>query len=382
MRIVHLCLYGPVMDGWNYQDNMLSKYHKVLGHEVTIVASKWVWNKDNKLEKYDKSDYVNSDGVRVIRLDIKGKKTVLSKFKRYINFEQVLNELHPDVLFIHNAAYLDIVKVVKYLKNHRSVKVFVDNHNDFSNSATNWISKNLLHRGLWRVMYKKLNPYTKKFYGVLPARVDFLTNIYKTPASKTELLVMGADDEKVIEANSDNNKQKIRHKWDIGENDILIVTGGKIDQFKAQTLLLMQAVKNINKPGIKLIVFGSVSPELRDQVNRLSDGKQVQFIGWIDANQSYEYFAAADLVVFPGRHSVFWEEVAGIGKPMICKYWDGTTHIDHGGNVKFLYQDSVAEIQEAINETINPENHQKMSSIAIENAKKFCYKDIALRCIK
>lgn len=382
MRIVHLCLYGPVMDGWNYQDNMLSKYHKVLGHEVTIVASKWVWNKDNKLEKYDKSDYVNSDGVRVIRLDIKGKKTVLSKFKRYINLEQVLNELHPDVLFIHNAAYLDIVKVVKYLKNHRSVKVFVDNHNDFSNSATNWISKNLLHKGLWRVMYKKLNPYTKKFYGVLPARVDFLTNIYKTPASKTELLVMGADDEKVIEANSDNNKQKIRHKWDIGENDILIVTGGKIDQFKAQTLLLMQAVKNINKPGIKLIVFGSVSPELRSQVNRLSDGKQVQFIGWIDANQSYEYFAAADLVVFPGRHSVFWEEVAGIGKPMICKYWDGTTHIDNGGNVKFLYQDSVAEIQEAINETINPENYQKMSSIAIENAKKFCYKDIALRCIK
>ena len=382
MRIVHLCLYGPVMDGWNYQDNMLSKYHKVLGHEVTIVASKWVWNKDNKLEKYDKSDYVNSDGVRVIRLDIKGKKTVLSKFKRYINLEQVLNELHPDVLFIHNAAYLDIVKVVKYLKNHRSVKVFVDNHNDFSNSATNWISKNLLHKCLWRVMYKKLNPYTKKFYGVLPARVDFLTNIYKTPASKTELLVMGADDEKVIEANSDNNKQKIRHKWDIGENDILIVTGGKIDQFKAQTLLLMQAVKNINKPGIKLIVFGSVSPELRSQVNRLSDGKQVQFIGWIDANQSYEYFAAADLVVFPGRHSVFWEEVAGIGKPMICKYWDGTTHIDNGGNVKFLYQDSVAEIQEAINETINPENYQKMSSIAIENAKKFCYKDIALRCIK
>lgn len=382
MRIVHLCLYGPVMDGWNYQDNMLSKYHKVLGHEVTIVASKWVWNKDNKLEKYDKSDYVNSDGVRVIRLDIKGKKTVLSKFKRYINLEQILNELHPDVLFIHNAAYLDIVKVVKYLKNHRSVKVFVDNHNDFSNSATNWISKNLLHRGLWRVMYRKLNPYTKKFYGVLPARVDFLTNIYKTPASKTELLVMGADDEKVIEANSDNNKQKIRHKWDIGENDILIVTGGKIDQFKAQTLLLMQAVKNINKPGIKLIVFGSVSPELRSQVNRLSDGKQVQFIGWIDANQSYEYFAAADLVVFPGRHSVFWEEVAGIGKPMICKYWDGTTHIDNGGNVKFLYQDSVAEIQEAINETINPENYQKMSSIAIENAKKFCYKDIALRCIK
>lgn len=370
------------MDGWNYQDNMLSKYHKILGHEVTIVASKWIWNEDNQLEKFDRSDYINSDNVRVIRLDIKGKNTVLSKFKRYINLEQVLSELSPDVLFIHNAAYLDILKVVKYLKKHKTVKVFVDNHNDFSNSATNWISKNLLHKGLWRIMYKSLIPYTKKFYGVLPARVDFLTDIYKTPKNKTELLVMGADDEKVIEVNMTSNKRKLRSQWNIGENDFLIVTGGKIDQFKTQTLLLMQAVKKINKPEIKLIVFGSVSPELRKQVKQLVDGTQVQFIGWIDAIQSYEYFAAADLVVFPGRHSVFWEEVAGIGKPMICKYWDGTTHIDNGGNVKFLYQDSVEEIQKVIEEVLNPECYQKMLNIAIENAKKFSYKDIALRCIR
>lgn len=382
MKIVHLCLYGPVMDGWNYQDNMLSKYHKILGHEVTIVASKWVWNKDNCLEKYDKSDYINSDGVRVIRLDIKGKKTVLSKFKRYINLEHVLDELCPDVLFIHNAAYLDIIKVVKYLKKHGEVKAFVDNHNDFSNSATNWISKNLLHKGLWRMMYKSLIPYTEKFYGVLPARVDFLTNIYKVPGNKAELLVMGADDEKVIEANTANNRQNIRRQWNIGENDFLIVTGGKIDKYKTQTLLLMEAVKNIKRATIKLIVFGSVSPELRNKVNQLSDGKRVQFIGWIDAIQSYKYFAAADLVVFPGRHSVFWEEVAGIGKPMICKYWDGTTHIDIGGNVKFLYEDSVKEIQDTIEEVINPKCYQKMSSIAIKNARRFSYKDIAMRCIR
>ena len=40
-----------------------------------------------------------------------------------------------------------------------------------------------------------INPYVNKFYGVLPARVDFLINEYKLPKNKVELLVMGADDD-------------------------------------------------------------------------------------------------------------------------------------------------------------------------------------------
>ena len=42
---------------------------------------------------------------------------------------------------------------------------------------------------------------------------------------------------------------------------------------------------------------------------------------------------------------MFWEQVAGMGIPMVCKYWEGTTHVDCGGNVKFLYRDSVEEIK-------------------------------------
>ena len=58
----------------------------------------------------------------------------------------------------------------------------------------------------------------------------------------------------------------------------------------------------------------------------------------IDDFQSYNLFSAADLVVFPGRHSVYWEQVVAIGTPMVVKYWDGTTHIDIGGNCMYLYE--------------------------------------------
>ncbi len=48
------------------------------------------------------------------------------------------------------------------------------------------------------------------------------------------------------------------------------MSGGKIDHAKQQTLLLMEAVKELShKFPVKLIVFGSVSNELKDEVNKL-----------------------------------------------------------------------------------------------------------------
>ena len=162
-----------------------------------------------------------------------------------------------------------------------------------------------------------------------------------------------------------------------------VMTGGKIDAFKTQTLLLMKAVRNIHHPKLKLIVFGSVTAELKEQVNSLADGETVQYIGWVEAKDSYSYFAAADLVVFPGRHSVFWEQVAAQGIPMLVKSWDGTHHVDLGGNVRFLYEDSVAEIQRELEELLeNPDRLAEMKRVAVEKGMKtFSYHDISQRAI-
>lgn len=213
--------------------------------------------------------------------------------------------------------------------------------------------------------------------------MDFLKNIYKLPPEKCELLVMGADDELVEQSKQTGAKKKIRTQYGINEDDFLIITGGKIDQWKTQTLLLMKAVKNIKNDNIRLIVFGSVTQELMNQVKSLADGTKVQYIGWIQSKDSYDYFEAADLVVFPGRHSVMWEQVTGQGIPMLVKDWDGTHHVDLGGNVRFLTQDSVEEIQSEIVRLLdNPDEYLKMKEVAKrEGMRVFSYADIARRAI-
>lgn len=381
MRVLHLCLSASYIEGLSYQENLLSQYHKKMGYDVNVISSLKTFNKDGEYTFADKpTRYTNKYGINVQTLAYK-KPTKLGKLVRtYRGTYEALEEANPDIIFMHGVQFVDGGVVVKYMKKHPNVVLYADNHSDYSNSATNWISKNIQHKLLWRYYAQKLDPYVKKFYGVLPARVDFLVDLYHLPKEKVELLVMGADDELAEAAAKPGIRESIREKYGIAHDDFLVMTGGKIDQWKTQTLLLMDAVNQCSEGNIKLIVFGSVTPDLKDEVNRRCSDK-VQYIGWVKSEDSYAHFAASDLVCFPGRHSVFWEQVAGQGIPMLVKYWDGTTHVDCGGNVKFLYKDSSEEIKEKIEKIAEPSNYSLLKSAAIQAKTKFLYSGIAERSI-
>lgn len=381
MKILHICLAGIFTDGWSYQENLLSKYHVKLGNDVTLIASNLVYDKTGKKAFTQNTVYINDDGVKIVRLKEKRDKPE-RKLRRFPQLFDTIVEEKPDIIFVHGCQFLDIDIIIKYKELHKNTLIYVDNHADFSNSARNWISYHLLHKILWKRCAQKLVPYTEKFYGVMPARVDFLINMYGIPKEKVELLVMGTDDEKVFEARKQVVREQIRKKHNIEENDFLIVTGGKIDIAKKQTILLMQAVNKFKNTKIKLLVFGSVVDELANDVV-INCSSQVQYIGWIDSDLSYNYFAAADLVVFPGRHSVFWEQVVGLGKPMVVKDWPGTHHVDVGGNVYFLKRDTCDEIYSVLNIIItNNSILLKMKSIAeLEGMQQFSYYKIAQKSI-
>jgi glycosyltransferase involved in cell wall biosynthesis len=383
MKIVHICLCGPVTDGFNYQDNLISKYHVKLGHDVTLLASEWIWNKKGKLTLTNHKDYVNDDGVHMIRLPIK-LGIINNRLKIYKGLYHTLEQESPDILFVHGVQFLDVFQVAKYAQKHPNVTVYVDNHADFSNSATTWLSKNILHKILWRICAHSILPYAAKFYGVLPARVDFLINLYHIPKEKCELLVMGADDDLVVKTSDKEKQLKFRQKYGIEADDFLIVTGGKIDVWKTQTLLLMKAIRNIKRNDVKLIIFGSVADSIKRQFDDLLSSDNIQYIGWVNSEQSYLAFASANLVIFPGRHSVYWEQAAGEGIPLIVKDWPGTHHVDLGGNVRFLMNDSVEEIQGNIEFLLDhPDVYDSMKKIAQDKGMSyFSYKEIAKRSIE
>ena len=381
MKILHICVCGPYTDDFNYQENLLTKYQVESGYEVSLIASQWAWGDDGKIKQITKTDYVDSVGAKIFRLEIKGNKNVFYRYKRFRTFYETIEKVEPDIMFVHNMQFFDIDQIVQYAKKHKVV-IYVDNHADFSNSARGMLAK-IFYKTVWRHYAKLIEPYTDKFYGVMPSRVDFLINIYGLPKNKCELLVMGGNDELIQKAERHEVQSRIRAKYHIADDDFLIVTGGKIDAYKTQTFLLMRAIREMNIDRIRLLIFGSVDDEYKDEMNSLCDGSIIQYAGWVESDQSYEYFAAADLVVFPGRHSVYWEQVASQGIPMICKYWDGTTHVDIGGNVEFLMEDSVREIKGKLLGIVNhPEKYAHMKNVANSDGRQtFSYREIAKRSV-
>ena len=69
---------------------------------------------------------------------------------------------------------------------------------------------------------------------------------------------------------------------------------------------------------------------------------------------------------------------------MICKYWDGTTHVDVGGNALFLYKDSEEEIYDVLLRILGDEKiYAEMKKAAeLNGIKTFSYDSIAKRSVE
>ena len=380
MNIVYTILGGSYTDGFSYQENLMAKYHKMAGNDVTVITSSLVRDDSGNVVEYQgETESVDINGVKVIRLPFSRPKKISGFLRKYEGFKGALEKSKPDLLFIHGCQSCEMKVIADYLKSHPEVWVLADNHADYQNSARNFLSKNILHGLLWKHCAKTIEPYTEKFYGVLPARVDFLKKAYGIPAGKCELLVMGVDDDEAQKALAPGVRKNRREEYGVSDDDFVIVTGGKIDSNKPQVISLMKAVNSLAGGKIKLIVFGSVTDELKRSFEK-NLGDSVKYIGWRRSEDIYTDFAAADLVAFPGLHSVLWEQAVGMGKPCAFKRIKGFEHVDLGGNCVFFENDSEQEYIRVIKYA--QENIGALKNEAEKKGMKtFSYKEIAKRAI-
>lgn len=381
MKILHIILHGTYTDGFSYQENLISIYHKRAGNKVDIITTDTIIDDNGQRTTVsDPLHYTNDDGIVVTRLRYKKPMKLYRILRRFSGLKQALENSAPDCIFIHGCQFMDMDIVADYLKEHPGIKVYVDNHADFNNSATNFLSKNILHKIIWKRCAHIIEPFTSKFYGVVPARVDFLKEMYDLPAEKCGLLVMGADDDAVEKARCPEVRENRRTAYGVTDDDIVIVTGGKIDHNKPQVLKLMHAVNDMSDERVKLMVFGSVTDELKAEFDRnLTD--RVIHIGWRKSEDIYEDFAAADLVAFPGLHSVLWEQAVGMGVPCLFKRIKGFEHVDLGGNCLFFEQDDEEEYKARIMRALD--QLDEMKQIAQEKGMKtFSYREIAKRALE
>ena len=379
MKIVHLCLSCFFIDNYSYQENMLPKYHVKMGHEVTVIASLVSFNKEGKpCLLPSPSERIDEDGYKVIRLGYKEPTKINRILRKYQFFYETLVKEKPDVIFTHGVSFADAAVVVKYLKKNPHVKLYGDHHADYINSATNFLSKHVLHKVIWHHYAKKLEPYLTKCYGVTPMRCRFLKEMYHLNPDIIEFLPMGVDDEAIPE-NRGEMCDAIRKELEVPDDAFLIMTGGKIDQRK-NTHVLLEAIMRINYPNLHLVICGVLAPEM-EYLKALFDSR-IHYLGWCNAQRVMNCMVAADMACFPGTHSTLWEQAVGVGLPAVLKRWDEMTHMDVNGNCVFVKGEDVSELQRVIEQMLMADVYSEQKLKAEKAATSFLYSDIAKKAIE
>jgi 1,2-diacylglycerol 3-alpha-glucosyltransferase len=385
MRILHCCLAAFYIDDFGYQENILPKIHKELGHEVSIVASTENYVGNTERGHSRARSYLTPEGIPITRLAYAGwlPAALAKKLRIYQGLTNAIEQLRPDVFFLHDCQFVSIYEIARYAKKHPEVRIYVDSHTDFINSARGWVSKNVLHKIVYRWCAKKIEPVTKKFYGTLPLRVDFLRDVYGISGSKVELLVLGADHSVVDVDRRKEIREAYRKKLGVGMDEFLLISGGKIDRRK-NIQNLIEAVKSIDYPNVKLLLFGTPTAEMKDEISKCLPHESIIMLGWLSYTEISHYLLASDLAIFPGTHSVIWEQTVGLGVPCIFKRWSGIEHVDVGGNCVFIDRGDENDIRNALLQIVDsPAICDAMKKVAIgKGIPVFSYSEIAKRSIE
>ena len=382
MKIIHICLAASYIEGYGYQENILPEIHSQMGNDVTVITSKYIFNSKYEPKIRENFDYINKYGVHVLTLNNSNRFGKYSQFGDFDGLYDTLSNENPNVIFVHGGQFVGLMDVVKYCKKHGNVKLYIDQHGDYYNmKIDNWKSK-LVHFWFYGHWMRKAIPLTEKYWGVTPWRCQYLNEVYHIPNDKIDLLVMGGDDRYINLNQKSEIRNEIRKSLCINEEDFVIISGGKIDLTK-NIHLLMKAVIKLNIDNLKLIIFGQPDNNMEGIIKELSIDKHIINIGWIDSKNVYDYYLASDLAVFPGTHSVLWEQTCACGLPAIFKDWEGMHHVDLGGNCIFLKKCDEYELSVTIKNIYEHlDMYQKMKEVSTTKCiKQFSYKFIARKSI-
>ena len=333
MKIVHIAPCAPYNEGWGYQENLLPKYHYKLGHEVCLIVSD-AMHEDGKLTITECCDKIMDDGVRLIRIPsgYSHNRNALEAIRANMNIYPLLCQLKPDYIFFHGLISESILQVVRYKRKINPGCIIVqDNHMDYRNARQ---IRSKIRRFYYRFLVKRTINYIDKVYGVTPWRKDYAEDYFNVPKNKTDVLLMGADDEVMDFEGRTLHRKVIRDKYNIKDDEYLIVSGGKIDADKNIDILI-KACEGIEN--VRLLLFGSINTNIKDKLlDLIRNSSRVTYVGWIEAKECYKYFYAADLVCFLGTHSVLWEQACASKIACVFKLWPGMNHVDVGGNALLL----------------------------------------------
>jgi len=318
MKIVMLCdLYDETSQ---YQENLLAKYYVKNGHEVIVIAATFNNAADYYANRYERNAPARQylDGrVRIIKLPYSV--NILSRLRKFGGVADILARERPDLIFLHDI-HLNLAEAAAYKRAHPSCRIIMDYHADYSNSGSNWLSRNILHKMIRKRILHRHKQYIDKIFPVVPVSAVFLNEVYGIAHEEMELLPLGADTDLAKSVRLAKAGTAVRSALEIPAEALVVFTGGRLTPLK-KTHVLVEAFLQLADPSLHLIIVGDAERGQAEYKRRLLEKcaghPRVHFVGWIDGRDVYRYMDACDFAVFPASQSTLWQQALSMGLPLI-----------------------------------------------------------------
>jgi hypothetical protein len=315
MKILHLCLANYFVDGYNYQENALSRQNVADGHDVMIIASSKTLKNGTQVHYEEKKSYINNDGVKVKRI-------AFSKmpFSKKLNKQDII-DFNPDIIFFHGINSLDLRRVIKYIKYNPNVKLYVDNHTWFGQAGyktkVGKLARVIFHKFFFKPIFKKNKKYIHKIFNISIECQVYLEEVYGIPSTdvKSEFYPLGGDivesDKKIIFRNEK------RSNLQISSDKIVYLHTGRLTKYK-KTIELVTQFNKYDRGDSVLIIAGVISDEIYEDVMAIiNSNEKILYVGWQDTNSLLRLMCASDLYIQPGNQSASLQNALCCGCPII-----------------------------------------------------------------
>jgi glycosyltransferase involved in cell wall biosynthesis len=219
--------------------------------------------------------------------------------------------MKPDMIYVHGLQTPALITAKRYKMKNPDVVFVADSHADFNNSASNFISRQFLHKLYYKKIINNSFDYLDEIYAISYEALEFLNRVYDLPSSSIKLLPLGG----IILSEDHRNdiKRRIREKMGFTPEDIIIIHTGKLDH-KKRTIDLLSAFSNVRSNFLKLIIVGSIDKTVNKVLmSCINSDNRVNYVGWMPTIEMIELIHAADLYVQPGGQSATMQAAACAG---------------------------------------------------------------------
>ena len=368
MKILHIALASHFTIGMLYQENQMINCQRADGHDVTIVTDVWHYEGGNLVRGHEE-DTIMDNGARLIRWEhdrVLFSDLWTEKIQKCRRVKGLLEELAPDTILFHGMCGYEIMDAADYCKNHPDCLLFMDCHEDYSDSARTFLSK-AFYKIIHGHYISKAMPEVDKVLYIGADMKAWMNDLYSIPADKQEFLAPGGTIYTLEQQKA--ARQDIINKYSLSNDAIIMAHSGKLAATK-RTPELIEAFSKVKDPRMALFIFGSIPEDMEAKIRPLMDAdSRIHFMGWKVNKDIEEFLAGTDMYCQPGTQSSTFETAMCCGCVNMTYPWDSytdATYTDCDGQNYFFVEtvEDMVSVFERITQNINVLEQAKAKSFS------------------